>query len=93
MTAKTARITILGTPDFKEFLTREAKKEGISLSMLVRRRCEQKPVNDDEQILMDLLAELKVSTTKARISLDKGLEEAKMLLEELKTRDEGAKAA
>ena len=93
MTAKTARITILGTPDFKNFLTQEAKKEGISLSMLVRRRCEQKPANDDEQILMDLLAELKVSTTKARISLDKGLEEAKMLLEELKTRDEGVKAA
>ncbi len=34
MAVKSARITILGTPDFKAFLTREAKKEGVSLSKL-----------------------------------------------------------
>jgi len=34
--AKTKRITILGTSDFKDFLIWEAKKEGISLSQLVR---------------------------------------------------------
>ena len=39
MAAKTERITILGTPDFKAFLAREAKKEGVSLSQLVRQRC------------------------------------------------------
>ena len=33
---KTERITILGSPDFKAFLSREAKKEGVSLSQLVR---------------------------------------------------------
>jgi len=38
MAVKSARITILGTPDFKAFLTREAKKEGVSLSKLVRQR-------------------------------------------------------
>jgi len=39
--AKTERITILGTPEFKNSLTREAQKEGISLSQLVRQRCEK----------------------------------------------------
>jgi hypothetical protein len=28
---KTERITILGTPEFKDFLIREAKQEGVSL--------------------------------------------------------------
>jgi hypothetical protein len=93
MTVKTERITILGTPDFKKFLVNEAKKEGVSLSLLIRRRCEQRPVNDDEQILMDLLAELSVSTAKAKNSLDKGLEEARKLLAEIKTRDKEIRAA
>ena len=49
MAVKTARITISGTPDFKAFLIREAKKEGVSLSQLVRQRCEKKPVNSEDE--------------------------------------------
>jgi hypothetical protein len=35
MPAKTERITILGSPDFKAFLTREAKKEDEELLSLL----------------------------------------------------------
>ena len=38
MAVQTERITILGTPDFKTFLKKEAKNEGISISELVRQR-------------------------------------------------------
>jgi hypothetical protein len=86
MTAKTARITILGTPDFKKFLTDEAKKEGISLSMLVRRRCEQQAANEEEQLLMDLLAELRTATRRAEESLDRGIESMQQTLAEIRER-------
>ena len=38
MSAKSERITILGTPEFKSWLTTEAANEGVSVSELVRRR-------------------------------------------------------
>lgn len=87
MSTQTARITILGTQEFKEFLQQEAKKEGISMSMLVRRRCEQKPISEDEELLIQLLAELKSSTARAKKSLDEGLEEAQRFLDEIEARD------
>lgn len=86
MTAKTERITILGTPDFKKFLMKEAKKEGVSLSMLVRRRCEQQEKNEEEQLLMDLLAELKTATKRAEESLDRGIESMQQTLAEIRER-------
>jgi len=83
---KTERITILGTPDFKDFLTREAKKEGISLSQLVRQRCEKKPPNDkDEELLTALLEEVRAATTKANLSLKKGLDDAEKVLAEIRS--------
>ena len=86
MTAKTARITILSTPDFKKFLIQEAKKEGISLSMLVRRRCEQREVNEEEQLLLELLAELKTATKRAEESLDLGMASMAQTLAEIRAR-------
>ena len=68
--AKTKRITILGTSDFKAFLTREAKKEGVSLSQLVRERCEKKPSSsEEEELLAILLKEFAEATTRAKLSL------------------------
>jgi len=82
---KTERITILGTPDFKDFLTREAKKEGISLSQLVRQRCEKKPLNDkDEELLTALVEEVRAATIKANLSLKKGLDDAEKVLAEIR---------
>lgn len=86
MTAKTERITILGTPDFKQFLMKEAKKEGISLSSLVRRRCAQPVVNEDEELIVELLTELKAATKRAEQSLDRGIEGMQQVLAEIRER-------
>lgn len=82
---KTERITILGTPDFKNFLTREAKKEGVSLSELVRQRCEKKPTsNEDEELLAALVEEVSAATVRAKVSLEKGLDDAEKVLAEMR---------
>ncbi len=86
MTVKTERITILGTPDFKDFLNREAKKEGVSLSQLVRQRCEKKPTsNEDEELLVALVKEVRAATVKAKVSLEKGLADAEQVLTEIRS--------
>ena len=81
---KSQRITILGSPDFKDFLNREAKKEGVSLSELVRQRCENKPTNQDEELLAALVKELSAATARAKSSLEKGLADAEKVLSELR---------
>lgn len=82
---KTKRITILGTPDFKDFLTQEAKKEGVSLSELVRQRCEKKrPSNEDEELLEALVEEVRTATARAKVSLKKGLDDAEKVLAEIR---------
>lgn len=85
MTAKTERITILGTPEFKNFLALEAKKEGVSLSQLVRQRCEKKPASsEDEELLAALVKEVRAATAKAKVSLEKGLADAEQVLAEIR---------
>jgi hypothetical protein len=83
MSIKTERITILGSPEFKNFLTKEAKKEGISVSQLVRDRCRRKAADEDEEILLSLVDEVRSTTKKAKKALDKGLKDAEMTLKEL----------
>jgi hypothetical protein len=82
---KIKRITILGTPDFKDFLNREAKKAGISLSQLVRERCEKKPLStEDEEFLAALVKEVSAATAKAKLSLEKGIADAEKVLAEIR---------
>lgn len=69
---KSERITLLGSRDFKTFLTREARKEGVSVSELVRRRCERAPT-EDERVLLALADELRKATAEARAALHEGL--------------------
>jgi hypothetical protein len=83
---KSERITILGSPDFKAFLTREAKKEGVSVSQLVRQRCEDKSPSQEEKLLAALVKELGEATAKAKLSLEKGLADAETVLSELRLR-------
>jgi len=40
---KTARVTLLTSPDFKKFLNVEAQREGVSVAELIGSRCEQRP--------------------------------------------------
>jgi len=83
---KSERITILGTPEFKTFLSREAKKEGISVSELVRQRCKGKPEShEQEEVLAAMVKELQVAVAKANASMDKGLKNAESALAELHT--------
>ncbi len=86
MAVKSARITILGTPDFKAFLIQEAKKEGVSLSQLVRQRCEKKPVSfEDEELLAALVKEVGEASARATASLEKGLADAEQALAEIRS--------
>ncbi|MFA5906210.1 MAG: hypothetical protein WC836_19935 [Desulfobacula sp.] len=87
MTAQTARITVLSTPDFKMWLTKEAEQEGISLSELVRQRCEAKP-DKDEALLAALITEVQAAARKAKTSLSKGLQDAETVLAELRSNKE-----
>lgn len=81
---KSKRITILGTPEFKAFLSSEAKKEGISLSELVRQRCKRKPkFQEQEEVLAAIAKEIQAAVAKANASMDKGLKNAESVLSEL----------
>jgi len=84
MAVQSERITILGTPDFKAFLAKESKKEGISMSELVRQRCTQKPANNEEALLTALVDEVNEATRKAKNSLEKGLNDAEKVLAEIR---------
>ena len=90
MTVKTERITILGSREFKAFLNEEATKERISVSELVRRRCEQRPPNaEDEKLFKELVSELISSVAEAKQNLDGGIHDAEAVLRELRACHEG----
>ena len=89
----TSRITFLGTPEFKKYLQKEAKDQGISLSELIRLRCEKRQMNDDEEALRLLLDELQQSTFRASKSLDKALSDVQVFMDEIKNKREEAKVA
>ena len=85
MTAKTERVTILTTPDFKSYLGEQAKKLGISVSELIRMRCiEDTTPSNDEMLLKELISQSKQAIKKANLSLDKGLNDVSETLDYLK---------
>jgi len=72
---KTERVTLLTSPEFKAFLSAEAKREKTSVAELVRSRCERRP-SEDEAVLVALTAELRSAASQARKSLRDGLADA-----------------
>lgn len=84
---KTERVTLLTTPEFKAFLAKEAKREGVSVGELVRTRCERRP-SGDEAALQELVAELRTSVVQAKKSLRAGLDEAESVLKEVRARSQ-----
>ncbi len=83
-TPKSTRITISGTPEFKAFLFREAKKEGITVSELVRQRCKgDQKSQEQEEVLAAMVEQLRVSVSQANASMNKGLQNAESVLAEL----------
>lgn len=85
MSTQTERITILSTPEFKGWLLKEAELEGMSLSELIRNRCQAGP-SKDEELLAALIQEVRVATKRAERSLDKGLKDAEEILTELRSK-------
>ncbi len=84
MSVQSERITILGTPAFKAFLVKEAKKEGVSMSELVRKRCTMRETSQDEELLVALVGEVSKATKKAQQALEKGLADAENVLTEIR---------
>jgi hypothetical protein len=78
---KSARISILAPPEFKKFLTSEARKAGISVSELVRRRCGWPP-SEDDALLATMADELRRAVEDARRSLHEGLQAVQEVLGE-----------
>lgn len=75
---------MLGTPEFKAYLSEEAKKEGIRVSELVRQRCKGKQKSQEqEEVLAAMVEQLQVAVAKANASMDKGLQNVESVLAEL----------
>ncbi|MEM6485582.1 MAG: hypothetical protein AAF662_11440 [Pseudomonadota bacterium] len=89
MSAKTERITILGSPEFKAYLNEQAAKAQISVSQYVRRQCEQPTATDDEEALLrSLIATLDESLQTVEANLDHSLATAAEVLSELRAKRE-----
>ncbi len=81
--AQTERITFLATKEFKKWLEAEAKKSGMSISELIRLRCET-GTGEDEIALKALAHEVKVAAAKASKALDEGLQAADSAIREIR---------
>ena len=86
---KTERVTLLTSPEFKAFLSSEALREGISVAELVRKRCESRPT-DEEAFLAELTVELRKAVADAKKSLKNGLDEAHLVMSEIRAKSEAA---
>jgi len=80
---KTARVTLLTSPAFKDFLNAEARREGVSVAELIRSRCERRPT-EEETILAALTGELNKAVAESKHALKSGLDEAQAVLTELR---------
>jgi hypothetical protein len=89
---KTARLQVLTTPAFREWLRQEAKKGGVSVGELVRRRCEGASPEEEEAVA-ELAAQLRKEVRKAQTSLRSSLAEAEALIAELKSKREDRRLA
>jgi hypothetical protein len=82
---KTARLQVLTTPAFRDWLRKEARNAGVSVAELVRTRCERKPTGE-EQTVARLAADLQKEVRRAQGALRSGLAEANSVLGELKAK-------
>jgi hypothetical protein len=80
---KTARITFLGTPDFKQMLEKEAKTKRVSVGELIRARFGGQPTEEEREV-SQLAALLKQETAEAHASLRSAIEEAQQVLRALR---------
>jgi ribosome recycling factor len=79
---KSARITVLATPEFKRFLEAEAKRVGISVGEFIRVRCGEP--NEEERLLRDLARQLREDVKKTRASIQAVSAKAERTLAQLR---------
>jgi hypothetical protein len=84
---KTARVQVLTTPAFRDWLRKEARKAGVSVAELVRTHCgrgsgHEEP-SEEEKAVAELASHLRKEVRKAQASLRSGLAEATAVLEEM----------
>jgi len=85
MSVKSERVTILTTPDFKQFLSAEADAQGISVSELIRVRCTAEPTTgEDEDILAAMVEQVNKSAFDAEKALSKGLKDVASALKNIR---------
>ena len=82
---KTARLQVLTTPAFRDWLRKEARQAGISVGELVRTRCEQR-MGDEEAAIAELTALLRKEVVAARASVRRNLDETRAILTDLRAR-------
>lgn len=82
---KTARLQVLTTPAFRDWLRKEATKAGISVGELVRTRCEQR-VGDEEAALAELTTLLRKEVAATRTAVRRNLDETRAILNDLRAR-------
>jgi hypothetical protein len=80
---KTERLVLLTTPAFKAYVGKEAKREGVSVAELVRRRV-QPAANEDEAVLVELTAQLRAAVEQAQQATDAALAEVESILRDLR---------
>jgi hypothetical protein len=85
---KTARVQVLTTPAFRDWLRKEARKAGVSVGELVRTRCEQR-VGDEEAALAELTTLLRKEVTATRSAVRRDLDETRAILNDLRARRKG----
>jgi hypothetical protein len=86
---KTERVVFLATPQFKSFLQAEARREGVGVAELIRRRVERVPT-EEERLLVELTGELRVAVDQARAAVDRALAQAEETTRELRQRSGSA---
>lgn len=72
---KSERLNIPATPQFKSYVEAEAAREGISVAELIRRRVEGQ-LSTDEQLLVELTANLHQAVEEARARVESVLAQA-----------------
>jgi hypothetical protein len=82
---KTARLQVLTTPAFRDWLRKEARQAGVSVGELVRTRCEQR-VSDEEAALAELTAFLRKEVAATRTTVRRNLDETRAILNDLRAR-------
>jgi hypothetical protein len=84
---KTERVTFLTTPQFKQFLEREAGKAGVSVGQLIRDRCGDQ--SDEQDAIRHLAKEVRDAIRTAGQRLDAVNEKVERTLAELKRNRKG----